>query len=108
MVHPRTRGEHAPAFCSENARIGSSPHARGTRPLLARDALKIRFIPARAGNTLTANTRPTNGLLALPKAHRRGVGSLAVLNVLQRGQELHQRQTIEVLGLPTIEARRLK
>jgi len=36
------------------------------------------------------------------------VGSLAVLNVLQRGQELHQRQTIEVLGLPTIEARRLK
>ena len=53
-VHPRSRGEHVRIPMSTPATAGSSPLARGThghrQPALAR----VRFIPARAGNT----TRP--------------------------------------------------
>ena len=51
-VHPRSRGEHRtyqPRVCTND---GSSPLARGTR-LRPRDPLiQVRFIPARAGNTV--------------------------------------------------------
>ena len=52
-VHPRSRGEH---YAREHARrrpVGSSPLARGTRCYIHVATARIRFIPARAGNTLT-------------------------------------------------------
>ena len=58
-VHPRTCGEHAFRPPGLVARIGSSPHVRGT-PVLA-DLLEPvpRFIPARAGNTSSASSPRT-------------------------------------------------
>ena len=49
-VHPRMGGEQAIApnwFCIRN---GSSPHGRGTVDLVLIEGLKVRFIPAWAGN----------------------------------------------------------
>ena len=52
-VHPRTRGDDAP-FASGNERShGSPPHARGRPGLFARDGVRRRFTPARAGTTCT-------------------------------------------------------
>ena len=50
-VHPRSRGEHDSSFVRMSCRIGSSPLARGTPPPFLRDSRRLRFIPARAGNT---------------------------------------------------------
>ena len=57
-VHPRGRGEHIrfslhPLFAS-----GSSPRARGTPLCRHRADTRVRFIPAGAGNTIEAITRP--------------------------------------------------
>ena len=51
LVHPRMRGEHASGRSPSCARIGSSPHARGTRVGVAAVVGLGRFIPACAGNT---------------------------------------------------------
>ena len=57
-VHPRSRGEHAPAQDLWGAFSGSSPLARGTRGILPVRPGPRRFIPARAGNTnTTASSR---------------------------------------------------
>ena len=50
-VHPRSRGEHPISQVSRRRWYGSSPLARGTRPVHPPHAARIRFIPARAGNT---------------------------------------------------------
>ena len=50
-VHPRSRGEHAADVTSPREFFGSSPLARGTRGSRPRDGERVRFIPARAGNT---------------------------------------------------------
>ena len=50
-AHPRSRGEHGPEGAPLVNRPGSSPLARGTRPLSTADYLATRLIPARAGNT---------------------------------------------------------
>ena len=50
-VHPRERGEHFLSISLVVLSIGSSPRARGTLTALARSALRLRFIPASAGNT---------------------------------------------------------
>ena len=50
-VHPRMRGEHSSNRRIRSKNNGSSPHARGTPLAEVRDALRIRFIPACAGNT---------------------------------------------------------
>ena len=57
-VHPRPRGEHLSRSHSCIAVIGSSPPARGTPGWTASCSARLRFIPARAGNT-TATARPT-------------------------------------------------
>ena len=50
-VHPRPRGEHKLFLLSKSPRYGSSPPARGTLNTSTKAKLKVRFIPARAGNT---------------------------------------------------------
>ena len=50
-VHPRSRGEHSTVHPGATATVGSSPLARGTPPVEAREGDVPRFIPARAGNT---------------------------------------------------------
>ena len=50
-VHPRSRGEHPRASATSPTAGGSSPLARGTRTCRRAPGGRIRFIPARAGNT---------------------------------------------------------
>ena len=45
------RGEHAPPVCQRRPDDGSSPHARGTPPVIENCGVQSRFIPACAGNT---------------------------------------------------------
>ncbi|KFI48490.1 hypothetical protein BBOU_0619 [Bifidobacterium boum] len=49
--HPRMRGEHAAEKSAESTAQGSSPHARGTRPLSEWAKGQAGIIPACAGNT---------------------------------------------------------
>ena len=53
-VHPRPRGEHRIRRQVVVRHFGSSPPARGTHPPIKFGPLKVRFIPARAGNTIGA------------------------------------------------------
>ena len=57
-VHPRSRGEHTSRLSRPCARPGSSPLARGTRRGQPPRRVRLRFIPARAGNTYSAARRP--------------------------------------------------
>ena len=54
-VHPRPRGEHPPAVTHQRVLYGSSPPARGTRLETAQALGRDRFIPARAGNTVSTS-----------------------------------------------------
>ena len=79
-VHPRSRGEHRVAGSGGGARHGSSPLARGTRARAGQPDPGDRFIPARAGNTVSS--RPGCGAGRVHPRSRgehvaRGVGSLA-------------------------------
>ena len=54
-VHPRARGEHnCSSFCRNTVR-GSSPRTRGTLHHYGASNVKLRFIPAHAGNTCEAH-----------------------------------------------------
>ena len=53
-VHPRSRGEHVSISASFRSAAGSSPLARGTPERRANPGRGIRFIPARAGNTVAS------------------------------------------------------
>ncbi len=52
--HPRTCGEHGLVAEAYSARLGSSPHMRGTRAHHRGRAWPSRIIPAHAGNTSSA------------------------------------------------------
>ena len=51
-VHPRAGGEHSARAFLPASVGGSSPRGRGTRTRRTSHAGEVRFIPARAGNTL--------------------------------------------------------
>ena len=50
-AHPRSRGEHTNQEALLCEASGSSPLARGTRPMSRLDLKNNGLIPARAGNT---------------------------------------------------------
>ena len=50
-VHPRAGGEHTSTSTSTRSTTGSSPRRRGTPGIGIDQLLKLRFIPAQAGNT---------------------------------------------------------
>ena len=56
-AHPRSRGEHSTCFWSNVRCAGSSPLARGTYLSSHAHNLRLRLIPARAGNIQRGNTR---------------------------------------------------
>ena len=53
-VHPRACGEHKSSISLPNPSTGSSPRLRGTLLDTGSQAFGLRFIPAPAGNMLTA------------------------------------------------------
>ena len=57
--HPRMRGEHHPPLHAPPRRLGSSPHARGTRGDHGHGGEPGGIIPACAGNTGPANSTRT-------------------------------------------------
>ena len=56
-VHPRAGGEHNNTFFRTTFSTGSSPRGRGTRRIPRDVRGGHRFIPARAGNTITASIK---------------------------------------------------
>ena len=56
-VHPRACGEHGLEGVEPIGAAGSSPRVRGTRRQGSGCGYVLRFIPARAGNTLRMRTR---------------------------------------------------
>ena len=56
-VHPRVCGEHANLPLAVNCTGGSSPRVRGTHEMKITYYASNRFIPACAGNTVTATSR---------------------------------------------------
>ena len=68
-VHPRVCGEHISMEAVHAGRTGSSPRVRGTPPGHGIPALRRRFIPACAGNTL-----PSRGSGSAPAVHPRVCG----------------------------------
>ena len=66
-VHPRAGGEHFDECFATAFAHGSSPRGRGTRDVHAASEEDPRFIPARAGNTVT--TRRTQRAISVhPRA----------------------------------------
>ena len=68
-VHPRACGEHLRDLGHDRDEAGSSPRVRGTRRAPGPGGGRLRFIPARAGNTL----RPATAESARP-VHPRACG----------------------------------
>ena len=66
-VHPRAGGEHSPQAPPKASPFGSSPRGRGTLQRLRVGWSRIRFIPARAGNTPTV-CPPCRGWSVHPRA----------------------------------------
>ena len=56
-VHPRSRGEHGKGMWAHGDSTGSSPLARGTPFKAFSHRYRVRFIPARAGNTRYVHVR---------------------------------------------------
>ena len=65
-AHPRMRGEHLRHYPADGSALGSSPHARGARPVLGDDDTRVRLIPACAGST-RGGLRPRPGTAAHPR-----------------------------------------
>ncbi len=78
-VHPRSRGERFSLIFLRRFSSGSSPLARGTVDSLTDCAVKVRFIPARAGNG-----DPMKGSSAVSPVHPRSRGERRTAGVRDR------------------------
>ncbi len=73
-VHPRGCGEHSGMSATETKSAGSSPRVRGTRLAGPSSSIRMRFIPAGAGNTCKAASALGRG-----PVHPRGCGEHAAM-----------------------------
>ena len=91
-VHPRMRGERTGRSAWKRSRVGSSPHARGTRSCGIPVEYQRRFIPACAGNA-TASRRCRRRRTVHPRM--RGERSAQVsADTLPGGSSPHARGTL--------------
>ena len=91
-VHPRMRGERRAKFHDAAHRVGSSPHARGTRIRPSFGVQSFRFIPACAGNAILILPQSVT-LTVHPRM--RGERQLAVETVIFAvGSSPHARGTL--------------
>ena len=58
-VHPHACGEQCVAFSRRSTHSGSSPRVRGTVPCVRTPDHRLRFIPARAGNSSSPRRLPS-------------------------------------------------
>ena len=79
-VHPRARGEHGQVSRGSLCRFGSSPRARGTLCGEGGGPGKLRFIPARAGNTW-ARGRNDAGTAVHPRASGEHTSSNVLIHI---------------------------
>ena len=75
-VHPRVCGERPTTTCARLTAIGSSPRVRGTLDVGPAGPLRVRFIPACAGNA-----RCWSMLIAPPTVHPRVCGERFMASV---------------------------
>ena len=87
-VYPRSRGELLLYRDYRRGIVGLSPLARGTRLRLANILMRIRFIPARAGNS-----QPDTNNAALRAVYPRSRGELSKHNLLLINDFLSQSQS---------------
>ena len=99
-VHPRLRGELNYETSSFNPQNGSSPLTRGTRIDHTFCRIKVRFIPAYAGNSQnsefllypnTVHPRLRGELTWNGRRHQNGAGS----SPLTRGTRIHSNKRID-------------
>ena len=88
-VHPRIRGERASTRLMAHTVPGSSPHTRGTLTSVLAGILRVRFIPAYAGNAVRRSS-PCSTLTVHPR---------------MRGERLAQRGRTGSLGGSSPHAR---
>ena len=74
-VHPRTCGELSSSRRAPSVAIGSSPRVRGTPIMLLNVIHGLRFIPARAGNSL-----PSYWGSSSEPVHPRACGELLIVS----------------------------
>ena len=81
-VHPRSRGEHLPPPTDGGHTTGSSPLARGTPQIFTGAGSSTRFIPARAGNTVSMiSTGPSTAVHPRSRGEH-GLGALRAVRKL--------------------------
>ena len=95
-VHPRSRGEHTSPVATRMYVFGSSPLARGTLKANRADLLAKRFIPARAGNTISRSLQIPGG-----SVHPRSRGEH-----LETGQSTQNQSGSSPLARGTLKANR--
>ena len=102
-VHPRASGEQGRVVECCRCKTGSSPRKRGTgMPRLLRK-LKVRFIPAQAGNS-----RGARGEGHRSAVHPRASGEQGVMNakfVVASGSSPRKRGTVRAANLPDLDRR---
>ena len=101
--HPRTGGEHASRPLIIRFDSGSSPHGRGTREGNPQVGLRLRIIPARAGNT-----GPAGRASRRPADHPRTGGEHTAAEVpvtTTTGSSPHGRGTLHLWPPPLPDGR---
>ena len=102
-VHPRIRGERSRISSTCQLIIGSSPHTRGTPVSAGGCRIRMRFIPAYAGNASGVTCTRRYGSVH-PRIRGERIG-LAYLSAALIGSSPHTRGTPTMSNKETLQAR---
>ena len=97
------RGEHLKSAAAEARRFGSSPHARGTPRGATFRGVRVRFIPACAGNT--SDLRSRREAAAVHPRMRGEHNPLRLISSATSGSSPHARGTRDRARVPRAPAR---